>query len=87
MWKLIKAITIGPRLAKGYAFDGLGPDERQQISVDSFGFRRRHTVREASVGFQRAILEQFGAKGRRVGIGYDLIIVAVHHQCRDRDLL
>jgi hypothetical protein len=67
--------------------DGLGLDERQEISVDRFGFRSGHTVREAFVGFQRAILQQFGAQWRRVGIGYDLIIVAVHDQCRDRDLL
>jgi hypothetical protein len=36
----------------------LGLDERQEISVDRFVFRGGHAVREAFVGFQRAILQQ-----------------------------
>ena len=67
--------------------DGLGPDERQEISVDRLGFCGRHAVWEALVGFQRAILQQFGAQRRGVGVRHDLIIVAMHHKGRDRDLL
>src|SRR6266446_2789727 len=67
--------------------DGLGLDERQEISIDRIGFRGGHAVREALVGFQRSLLQQLGTQRRRVGIGHDLIIIAVHHECRDRDLL
>ena len=39
------------------------------------------------VGFQRAVLQQFGTERSRVGIGNYLIVIAVHHQCRHGDLL
>jgi hypothetical protein len=59
--------------------DDSGIDERQEIRVDRIGLRGGHAVWEAFVGFQGAVLQQFRAQRPRVGIRYDLIVVAVHH--------
>ena len=47
----------------------------------------RHAVRKALVGLQRAVLQQLGRQRPGVGVGHDLIVVAVHHQHRHVDLL
>ena len=59
--------------------DDSGIDERQEIRIDRIGLRGGHAVWEAFIGFQGAVLQQFRAQRPRVGIRYDLIIVAVHH--------
>ena len=51
------------------------------------GLGRRHAVRKALVGLQRAVLQQLGRQRRRIGIRHDLVVVAVHHQHRHGDLL
>ena len=44
-------------------------------------------MREARVGLQRAVLEELRGQRRGVRVGHDLVVVAVHHQHRHRDLL
>jgi hypothetical protein len=60
--------------------NGSGFDERQKISINRVRVRGGHAVWEFLVSFQGAILQQFCAERRRVRIGHDLIMVAVHHQ-------
>src|SRR4029077_13585605 len=43
--------------------------------------------REATVGLQRPVPEKLGRQWPGVGIGNDLIVVAVHHEHRYGDLL
>jgi hypothetical protein len=52
--------------------------KRQQIRVDRGSLGGRHAVREALVGFQSPVLHQLGAQRTRVGVGHDLVIIAVH---------
>jgi hypothetical protein len=44
-------------------------------------------VREALVGLQRRVLQQLGRERTGVGVGDDLVVVAMHHQRGDGDLL
>ena len=44
-------------------------------------------MREALVGFQSPVLHQLGAQRTRVRVRHDLVIIAVHHQCGNRNLL
>src|SRR5260370_12164306 len=62
-------------------------DERQQIGVDRGGFRGRHAVRKALVGLQAAVLQQLGRPRPGIGIGDDLVVIAMHHQHGHGDLL
>src|SRR3954468_19841302 len=64
-----------------------GLQKRQQISVDRLGLGRRHAVWESFVCLQRAVLHELGGQRSGVGVGNDLVVVAVHHQYRHRDLL
>ena len=64
-----------------------GLHEGQQVSVDRFGLRSRHAVRERFVRLQRPVPYEPGGQWSGVGVGDDLVIVAVHHQDRHRDLL
>jgi hypothetical protein len=41
----------------------LAPAERQEVGLDRLRFRRRHAVREAFVGFPRAVLQKLGDIG------------------------
>ena len=61
--------------------------ECQQVGVNRVGLRRRHAVREILVGFQRAVFQQFCRQWSGSDIGNDLIVLAVHHQHRNGDLL
>ena len=47
---------------------------------------RRHAVREALLGLQRPVLQQLCRQWPGVGIGNDLIVVAMHYQHRHCDL-
>ena len=62
-------------------------NEGQQVGVDRRRFCGRHAVREAAVGLQGSVLDKLGRQWARVRIGDDLIVIAVHHEHRDRDLL
>ena len=44
-------------------------------------------MREALVGFERSVLQQFCRQWTGVCVRDDLIVVAMHHQHRHRDLL
>src|SRR5438034_8596382 len=55
-------------------------DERENIGGDGVGLGRRHAVWEALVRLERAVLEQLGRERRRIGIGHDLVVIAVHHE-------
>src|SRR6516225_1235021 len=65
----------------------LSLQERQQVGIDRVGLRGRHAVREILVGFQRAVFQQFHRQRTGSDIGNDLVVLAVHHQHRYRDLL
>src|SRR6478735_8203030 len=65
----------------------LALDEREKVGVDGFGLRGRHAVRETLIGLQRAVLQKLGRQWAGVGVGNDLIVLAVHHQHRHADLL
>src|ERR1700674_117328 len=67
--------------------EGSGSDESEQVGVDGLGLRGGHSVREALVGLQRPVLQQLRRERRGVGVGDDLIVVAVHDQHRNRDPL
>src|ERR1700691_2614581 len=64
-----------------------GFQECQQVCVDGFSMRCRHAVRKALVGFQRAVLQKLCRQRAGVGVRDDLIVLAMHHQDRDSDLL
>src|SRR6266511_3422361 len=64
-----------------------GLQEGQQVSVDRLGLGGRHAVRESFVCLQRAVLHELGGQRSGVGVGNDLVVIAVHHQDRHRDLL
>src|SRR6266513_2356300 len=69
------------------ALPGLGPQEGQQVGVDLILMRGREAVRCAwIVDFLRA-LDEPGRFLRRVLDGYDLVVLTVHDQGRDIELL
>ena len=45
----------------------------------------RHAVREAGVDLERRSLQEFGGEACGVLNGDDLVVVAVHQECRDVD--
>jgi hypothetical protein len=59
----------------------------QQVSVDRRGLGGRHAVRESVVGLQRAVLHELRGQRPGVGVGHDLVVIAVHDQDRHADLL
>src|SRR5580693_6747517 len=59
----------------------------QQVGVDDVGVRGGHAVRVAVVGLQGPVLDQLGRQGAGVGVGHDLVVVAVHDQDGHGDLL
>src|SRR5258708_39274364 len=62
-------------------------DEGEQVGVDGGRFRGRHAVRKALVGLQRPVLQQLCRQWSSIGVGNELIVVAVHYQHRHGDLL
>src|SRR5271170_7693550 len=64
---------------------GFQPGE--QVGVDGGGLGGRHAVREAVVGLQRPVLDELGGQRPGVGVGHDLVVIAVHDQDRHRDRL
>src|SRR5260370_40201166 len=65
---------------------GLSPfDEGQQVRVHDLSVRRAHAVRELLIDLQRAVLEQLGRERRAISDRYELVLVAVHHECGDGD--
>ena len=60
-------------------------DEGQEVRVDDVGVRRAHAVRIARVQLKGAVLELLDGQLGRVRDCYDLVIVAVHDQCRNLD--
>ena len=52
-----------------------------------FGLGGTHAVRKALVGLQGRVLHQLGGQRTGVGVGHDLVVVAVHDQHRHGDLL
>src|SRR6516162_1333632 len=67
--------------------DPLTLDEGQQVGVDGRGLGGRHAMRKALVGLQRAILQKLRRQRTGIGVRNDLVVVAMHHQHRHRDLL
>src|SRR4029450_1792766 len=62
-------------------------EEGEQIRVDGLCLRGGHPMGEALVGPPPALLQQPRPERGGVGLGHDLIVVPVHHQPRDVDLL
>jgi hypothetical protein len=46
-----------------------------------------HAMAKALIGPQDRAFDQLGAQRARVGIGDDLVVIAVHHERRDREFL
>jgi len=74
--------------AIGYANPGLRGDrgssmsrlqEGQQVGVDGLRLRRGHAMREAAVGLQRPVPDKLCRQWPGVGVGNDLIVIAMHH--------
>jgi len=65
---------------------GSGFYEFEQVGVNRTGFSRGHAMWKARVCFQGALLEQSCRQGRRIGIGHDLVVIAMHHQDRHINL-
>ena len=65
----------------------LALNERKQIGVDLICMRGRHAMRKTRIKLRRGIFEQLGGKRTSIREGHDLIVLAVHHQCRRIDLL
>src|ERR1700729_2186952 len=61
--------------------------EFEKIGIDLVCMRGRHPVRKALVDLQRAILQELGGKRAGVGKRHDLVVLAVHHQHRNGNLL
>ena len=62
-------------------------DEGQKVGVDDIRMGCGHAVREVLVDLQRPIPKQLGGQWTGVCEGDDLIVLAVHHQHGDFDLL
>src|SRR5262245_40701538 len=62
-------------------------DELEQVAVDDIGMRRDQTVRQSGVVDFRRAPDQLSRLLRRVLDRHDLIVLAVHDQGRDIDLL
>ena len=75
-----------PEFKDGGKF-GLGLDEGQQFLVDLILERCAHAVRRTLDNFQRCVFDDLGRKQRRVGIRYNLIVVAMKHQGRHVNFL
>src|SRR5271167_3357025 len=64
-----------------------GRDELQQVGVNGVGFRGGHTVGEALVAYESSMLQQLSGPRAGGDIRDDLIVLAMHDQDRDVDLL
>src|SRR5260370_1550872 len=73
------------RLSSSRCF--LALNESEQIGIDLICIRSWHAVRETLIGFQYRALHQLSAQRGGVGIGDDLVIVAMHDQSWHRELL
>jgi hypothetical protein len=72
----------GPRNAVP---QGLASEECQEVRIDDVGISGHHSVREAGVNLERAMLEQLSLQQCSVLVGYNLVIIALHHEGRHRD--
>ena len=61
--------------------------ELEKIGIDLLCMRGRHPVRQALVNLQRAVLQKLGSQRACVGERHDLVVLAMHHQHRNGDLL
>src|SRR5271167_2410776 len=70
-------------------FENVGSllDEREQVLVDLILVDRTHAMRSTFVDLQGRALDELGLEQGRVGVGYDLIVVALQDQSRDVKLL
>src|SRR5438128_4871119 len=66
-------------LLSGSCGCGAAFEKSEQVGVDCAGFGCGHAMREALVGFQCAVLQQFCGERRGVGVRDDLVVVAVHN--------
>src|ERR1700679_3039954 len=66
---------------------GLALEKREQILVDDIGVGDGHAVREAGINLQRRVGDQLGRQRACVREWYDLVVVPVHDEGRDIDLL
>src|SRR6185312_5694280 len=73
--------------SSGLAAPGLGPQEGQQIGVDLILERRRQAVRRARIVEFLCAVDEPRRLHRRVLDGHDLVVLAVHDQGRDIELL
>src|ERR1700684_1961931 len=63
----------------------LASDECQEIRIYHVVIRGHHAVRETGVDLERAMLEQLRLQECSVFVGDNLIIVALHHEGRNRN--
>src|SRR3984957_12527552 len=61
--------------------------EFKKIGIDLVCMRGRHPVRQTLVNLQRTVLQELGSQRACVGERHDLVILAMHHQNRNGDLL
>src|ERR1019366_5478358 len=54
-------------------------DESQQVGVDRVRLRGWHAMREVLIGLERPVLQQLCRQGPSIGVGNDLIVLAMHH--------
>src|SRR5580700_7224171 len=60
--------------------------EREQLRVDLILERGAHPVRRSRNYFQYRSFDKFGLQQGRIGVRYDLIVVALHDERRDIEL-
>ena len=65
-----------------YLLDALALDEGQEIGIDNVGMNRKHAVRVPRIDLQNRVLDQLCLQQDGVLVGYDLIVIALHHQGR-----
>jgi hypothetical protein len=62
-------------------------DERQEALVEQVGVCVHQAVGEAGIDFQCAVLQELRRAQGRILVGYDLVVVALHHERRHVDAL
>ena len=62
-------------------------DERKQIGIDFVRVNDRHTMREARVDLELRIFHQLDRECSRIWKGHDLVVVAMHDEGGNVDLL
>src|SRR3954453_15919341 len=75
-----RAIARGGPLVKPRPASRSALNECQEVRVDDLRVGGAHPMRQAVVGLEGAVLQQLDRERRRVRIGHDLVVGAVHHQ-------